>query len=528
MRPRFRHAMLGAALAAALGTSPPATAETVLHRGNGAEIESLDPARHETIPGLNVVLDAYEGLTVYGPDGRVAGGVAERWDISDDGRTYRFHLRENARWSNGDPVTAHDYVYSWIRVLDPKTKSPYAFFLDRIKGANAFRTGRTTDSATVGVRALDARTLEVELENPTPFFLVMLHSPATFAVHRATVEKFGDDWTRPEHFVGNGAYRLTEWKPNVRMVFVRNERYWDAKNVKIDKVVFYPIEEASEELTKFTKGELDVTYTVPDSLHDVLKARYESEYKPSDYFGTYYYQFNTSKPPFDNPQLRRALALAIDRDHIVRNITHGGEVPAYGLVPPGVAGYENPVADFKAMSQAQREAEAAAIMRDLGYSEARPLKLEILYNTAERHRLVSLALSEMWRKIHVDATLTNIEFKDVTERRRRGDFEVNRASWIGDYVDPMTFLENLTVGAQQNDPRYRNAAYTDLVLGSNAIADRAARMDQLERAEAMMLADLPVVPLYHYVNKRLVSRKVEGWRVNVLGYVLSQWLSKAD
>lgn len=528
MRPGIcRATLIATACFGAFGWSQQASAETVLHRGNGAEIESLDPAKQETIAGLHVVLDAYQGLTDVAPDGNIQTGVAERWEVSSDGKTYTFYLRDNARWSNGDPLTADDYVYSWIRALDPATKSPFAFFLDKVRGANAFRTGKVKDASAVGVKALDVRTLQVELENPTPYFLVMLRTPVTFAVHRATVEKYGDQWTRPENFVGNGAYRLTEWLPNVQMTFVKNGQYWDAGNVKVDKVVFYPIEDSSKELEKFSAGELDMTYTVPDDKHDELLKDFQDEYRQGPYFGTYYFQFNTKAAPFDNPQVRRALALAIDREHFVRDVAGGGEVPAYGLVPPGVPGYVNQSADFRHLTHEQRLAEAMRIMRTLGYSGSNPLRLEIMFNTSSRHKKFSETVKAMWQQIHVDATLLELDYKTVLERRRSGQFEVNRASWIGDYVDPATFLENLMIGTQQNDSRYESQHYTALVRASYSLADDKQRMAQLQKAEALMLADLPVAPVFHYVSKRLVSKNVIGWQNNALGFVLTRWLSKA-
>jgi oligopeptide transport system substrate-binding protein len=510
------------------GASNAAKAEAVLHRGNGSEIESLDPAKQETIAGLHVVLDAFEGLTDVGPDGEVAGRIAESWEISPDGKTYTFHLRANAKWSNGDPITAEDFVYSWIRALDPRTKSPFAFFLDRVRGANSFRTGKSSDATTVGVRALDSKTLRVELENATPYFLIMLRTPVTFAVHRATVERYGQQWTAPEHFVGSGAYRLTEWSPNVRMTLVKNEQYWDAASVRMDRVVFYPIEDSSKELEKFKAGELDMTYTVPDDKHEELLRDLKDEYRRGPYFGTYYFQFNTQVAPFDDVKVRRALALAVDRDYLVGQVAKGGEAPAYGLVPPGVPGYVNPSADFQSLAQEQRLAEAADIMRELGYSEAAPLQLEILFNTSSRHKSISEAVKTMWKRIHVEARLVELDYKAVLEIRRSGDFQVNRASWIGDYVDPTTFLENLMIDAPQNDSRYENPRYDELVRGSYAIADHQARMEQLQKAEALILADLPVAPVFHYVSKRLVSKRVSGWRNNPLGYVLTRTLSKSN
>lgn len=520
--------ILGLVTLSLVGISHAASAEVVLHRGNGSEIESLDPAKQETIAGLHVVLDAYEGLTDVGAEGKVTGRVAESWEVSSDEKTYIFHIRANARWSNGDPITAQDYVYSWIRALDPKTKSPFAFFLDKVRGAHDFRTGKNRDAATVGVRALDSKTLQVELENPTPYFLIMLRTPVTFAVHRATVEKFGDRWTRPENFVGNGAYRLTEWSPNVRMTFVKNERYWDSAGVRIDKVVFYPIEDSSKELARFKAGELDMTYTVPDDKHEELTRDFKAEYRTGPYFGTYYFQFNTKVAPFDDPKVRRALALAIDRDIMVKQVALGGEAPAFGLVPPGIPGYENQSADFRKLTQQQRLAEAVTIMRERGFSESHPLRIEILLNTSSRHRSFSEAAKHMWKQIHVEATLVETDYKAVIERRRSGDFQVNRASWIGDYVDPTTFLENLMIDAQQNDSRYQSQRYDELVRGSYALSDHELRMEQLQRAEALMLQDLPVAPVFHYVSKRLVSKRVSGWQNNVLGHVLTRTLSKSN
>lgn len=529
MKLKFKYgALLGLAFAATLSLSQMASAEMVINRGNASEPGSLDPAKQETVGEQYLSLDLFQGLTTYGPKGEVSPGAAEKWTVSDDGKTYTFTIRANAKWSNGEPLTAGDFVYSWLRALDPKTESPYAYFLDKIKGAADLRNGKTTDPATLGAKALDDKTLQVELENPTPYFLAMVRSPITFPVNKAAVEKAGDQWTQPANFVGNGAFKLTEWTPNSHITAVKNEHYWNAKNVKVDKVNYYPIEDEAEEFKKFRAGELDVTYTISPDQVDFAKKEMKDEYQVSPYFGTYYYQVCTEKAPFDNPKVRRALALAIDRDKIVKNVTKGGEIASYGWVPPGVPGYKGAAADFKKMSQKQRNAEAVKILKELGYTKENPLKLEILYNTSDRHKLIAVAIQDMWKAVNVDASLTNAEFKVVNQRRKECDFQVNRAGWIGDYVDPTTFAENFMIDSEQNDPHYKNQQYTDLVKGSNAIADPKARLKALADAEAILLKDLPILPIYTYVTQHMVSKKLKGWNFNILDYHPSEYLTKVQ
>lgn len=526
MKFKFLTASISAiALAVTLGLSDKAAAaEKVLRQGLGDEIESFDPGKQETVSAQYVSLDAFEGLTTYGPKGEIVPAAAKGWDLSDDGKTYTFHLRENAKWSNGDPVVAGDFVYAWLRVADPKTESPYAYFLDTVAGFADFRNGKTTDASTIAVKAVDDHTLQVTLANPVPYFPAMMRSPVTFPVHKGTIDKFGDQWTKPGNAVSNGAYMLSEWTPNTSLTLVKNPNYWDAANVKIDKVVYYPVQEGSEELKKFRAGELDVTYEVPDDQIAWIKANLKDEYHATPYFGTYYYQFNTSKAPFDNPKLRRALTLAIDRDQIVKKITQGGEIPAYTQVPPGVPGYKAEPADFKKMTQAQRNAEAKKIMKELGYSAEKPLKFEILYNTSERHKAIAVAIQNMWKAIGAEATLKNTEFKVVNQARHDGTFEVNRAGWIGDYVDPSTFLGNYQSDSEQNDPKYKNEKYDTLVKGADGIADPAQRMKQLAEAEAILLKDLPVAPIYTYVQKRMVSKRVQNWHFSILDYHPARFL----
>ncbi|HEX2580524.1 MAG TPA: peptide ABC transporter substrate-binding protein [Dongiaceae bacterium] len=506
-----------------------AHAETVLRLGNGDEPETLDPAKSETVVSFNILQDAFEGLVMFGPKGEVAPGTAEKWEISDDGKTYTFHLRTNAKWSNGDPVTANDFVSSWHRALDPKTNSPYAYYLDVVQGVHDFRTGKNTDANSIGIKAIDDHTVQIALNEPTPYFLSMLRLSVTYPTPKAVVDKFGDQWIKPGNIVSNGAYMVSEWTPNASVTLVKNPHYYDASKVKIDKVVYYPISDEAEELKRYKAGELDITYSdvAPDQI-PALKKSNPKELRIYPYFGTYYYAFNTRKKPFDNPKLRRALSMAIDRDLITKKITLGGEIPAYGFVPPGVAGYTPQKTDFASMRQQQRVAEAKKIMKELGYSESNPLKLEILYNTSDKHKKIAIAIQDMWKQIGIDVTLTNAEFKVVRDRAHKGDFDVLRVGWIGDYVDPTTFTDIGLSDSEQNDAKYNNPKFDELERGQAKIADTKKRFAHIQAAERILLKDLPNMPIYYYVSPRMVSLKVKNWNPSPLDYHPTRWLSLSE
>ena len=522
---RFRVAALASVLV--LGSAFAAHAEQVLHRGNGAEPETLDPHKSTGVTEYNIEADLYEGLVTLTPDGKQIPGAAQSWDVSDDGTVYTFHIRPDAKWSNGDPLTADDFVYSLRRAVDPKTASDYAPMLKPIKNADEIVAGKLGLDK-LGVEAVDPHTLKITLNGPTPFILGILNHNIAMPVHKATVEKYGDQWTRPGNAVTNGAFMMKDWVPQSQITLVKNPNFHDAAKVKLDKIVYYPTEDIAEELKRYRAGELDVTYEVPSDQIKWLEANMKDEFQHSPYFGTYYYVINLTKEPLGSQQkLREALALTIDRDVLTDKITQAGEIPAYSWVPPGVPGYEQQSTDFKGMTQADRDKLAKKLYAEAGYGPDKPLKIELLYNTSENHKKIAVAIASMWKqKLGVDVALTNQEWKVYLDTRDEKNFQIARAAWIGDYVDPLNFLELFRSDAgKRNDAGYNNPKFDKLLDEAALPQNLANRMKLLAEGEKVFLTDLPLIPIYHYVTKHMVSKKVAGWEFNVLDIHKSQYLS---
>jgi oligopeptide transport system substrate-binding protein len=494
-------------------------AEQVLHWGNASEPQSLDPHRSEGTPDSNIQRDLFEGLINELPNGDLIPGAAASWEISDDLLTYNFNLRREARWSNGDPVTAEDWVYSLQRSLDPKTLSRYTFILSPILNADAIAAGELPSSQ-LGVRAIDDYTLEIKLEGPTPYFLGLLTHSMAYAVHRPSIEAHGDRFTRPGNLVTNGAFVLDDWVVQSYVKLVRNPHYWDNADTILDEVWFYVTEDQSAELRRYRADELDITYTVPKRQMDWIRDNLGDEMAFAPYLGSYYYSFNTTRPPFkDNPDLRRALSLAINRDIITRDITNAGEIPAYGLVP-AVNGYVGQQMPEAAWTQDQREAEARRLYAEAGYSAANPLRTEIMYNTQEDHRRIAVAIAAMWQQVlGVEASILNQEWKVFLDtKRQKIDTQVVRNGWIGDYNDANSFAELLLSTSGLNDAGYASPEYDALVRAASREGDLVRRADLLQQAEAVMLEDMPVLPIYFYVTSRLVKPWIGGYEPNIMDH----------
>jgi oligopeptide transport system substrate-binding protein len=530
MKHALRKFLLPAFAAAALMASTSLVqAEMVFHRGNGAEPETINPHKSTGVTEANIEADIFEGLTTYAPNGDIIPGAAESWEISDDGKTYTFHLRKNAKWSNGDPVTAADFVFGLQDAVNPETAADYAPILDVIVNATAIRKAEEKDMSKLGATAVDDHTLKIELTGPTPYFLGLLRHPISYPVHKATVEKFKDDWTKPGNIVSNGAYQLTEWTPQASLTYVKNPNYWDAANVKVDKVVMYPTEDLAEELKRFKAGELHATYDAPSEQIPDLEANYADEFKNTPYLGTYYYVVNLTREPLGaQADLRKALSLAINREILVSKITQGGEAPAYSWVPP-MTNYKQAFVDFKDAPQAQRLVEAAALLAKHGYTKLTPLKVELLYNTSENHKKIAVAVQSMWKQLGVEATLRNEEWKVYLETRDKKQFDVARAAWIADYDDPINFLDMfLSDAGERNDAGYNNAKYDELVKATATETDPAKRMQMFHDAEQVFLNDTAMIPIYHYTSQHMVSKKVAGWEYNILDFHLARFISIAE
>ncbi|WP_341938096.1 peptide ABC transporter substrate-binding protein [Marinimicrobium sp. C2-29] len=502
--------------------------EQILHMGNGDEPSDVDPHTTTGIPEYFIQKALFEGLVSKHPETlEVVPGVAERWDVSEDNRVFTFHLREDARWSNGDPVTAEDFVWSWERALMPALGNQYAYSLFVVENAEAYHRGEIEDFSEVGVKALDERTLEVTLANPTSYFLQLLDHHSMFPVHRDTVLAHGDmdergtRWTRPENFVGNGAFTIEEWSPGRVFVVAKTDQYWDADQVELQEIHFHPIQQVTTEERMFRSGQLHVTNTMPTSKISVYREADHPALRLNPYLGTYFYLINTEREPYDDVRVRQALAYSIDRESIVENITQAGERPAYALTPPGTLGY-TPEAQVPYDPELARE-----LLAEAGYpgGEGMP-KVEILYNTMEDHKKIALAIQQMWRReLNVDVTLRNQEWKVYLNSKRISDFDLARLGWIGDYVDPSTFLDLFITDGGNNNTGWGNEQYDELLRKAARSASREERYDYFQQAESILMEEVPLIPLYNYTTKRLVSPSVKGWYDNIMDYHPYKYLS---
>jgi oligopeptide transport system substrate-binding protein len=514
------------ALSIAMLAAGATRADTVLNRGNGAEPETLDPQILTGVPEANIAYDLYEGLTTLDDHGNPTGGVAKSWDISDDGKVYTFHLRDDAKWSNGQPITADDVVYTLRRIVDPKVNAEYAYIYSPIVNADEITGGKEKDLSKLGVVAVDPHTVKITLKASTPYFTGLLAHTSSQIVSKAAVDKYGDQWTRPGHSLSSGAYMVKEWKPQSVIVLVKNPYFHDAANVKIDKINYYPTEDIDEEFKRFRAGELDITETVPSSQIGVARSKFKGEFHNAAYFGTYFYAINMEKQPLGQQQkLRDALSMAVDREAIVNKILRGGQLPAYSWMPPGLPGYEQQKLAFALQPMKQRIARAKQIFKEAGYGPGKPLQIEILYNTHEDHKKIAIAISSMWKALGVQVKLVNQEWKVYLETRKH-NYQVARAAWIGDYLDPSDFMEQyLSDAGDSNFLHYNNKGYDDLLHEAAAEPNQAARMKLFQESEKIFLTDEPLIPIYHYVNLHMISHKLAGWNDNLLGYNLTRYLA---
>ncbi len=493
--------------------------EQVLHLGNLSEPKDLDPHLVTGVSEHNVLSALLEGLVTEDPRTlEPVPGVAARWEVSEDGLRYRFHLRPEARWSNGDPVTAADFAFAFQRMLSPRLGAPYAYMLYVLKGAEAFHRGAHEDFAQVGVRVPDPHLLELTLNAPTPYFLALLSHNAWMPVHPPTILKFGPldqigaAWTPPEHFVGNGPFTLATWAPGQRIVVRRSETYWDRAVVRLREIHYHAIGDHNIEERAFRAGQLHVTGTVPIDRIAHYRERLPERLMIEPYIGCYYYQFNTRRPPLDDTRVRRALAMAVDRDLLVRHVTRGGEPPAEHFTPPDLAGYT-------ARARLPSDPEAArALLAEAGFPGGAGFpKLELLYNNSDAHARVAQAVQQMWKQVlGIDITLVNMEWKVYLAHTVEGRYDIARAGWIGDYLDPNSFLDLWVTGGGNNRTGWENPAYDALIAEAARTPDPDARREVFQQAEALLLAEAPILPLYFYRSKSLIHPAVRGWHPNLL------------
>ena len=498
------------------GTAPSqAPGVAVLHRGNGAEPKTLDPHHTEGTWEANVVGELMMGLTTEDQDANPVPGAALSWDTSADGKTWTFHLRDH-QWSDGMPVTAQDFVYAWQRILNPKTAAQYASLLYIFKNAEAVNGGKMPVEA-LGAKAIDDKTVQVELEHPAPYIpeLVMHHS--SYPVPRHLVEAQGDNWTKPGTYVGNGAFLLKEWIPNDHITIEKNPKFFDAANVKLEQVVFYPTVDADAALKRFRAGELDVQDPLPISQLDWLKANMPEVLEIGPYLGIGYIVLNQSRKPFDDVRVREALNLAYDRETMTEKIIRLGEPPAYGLVPPGVANYPNENAfAFKQLSQPDRIKRAQDLMRQAGFGPNNRLRKIYSISTAPDARRVAAVLQQMWKEIYVDIDLQPSEVQINYMKLQSGDFDIGGAGWVGDFNDARNFLFLLmTNNGGFNYGRYKNPQFDALMQQSDLEPDLVKRGQLMSQAEAIALKDFALIPSRFLRTSNLVRPYVKGWKANI-------------
>ncbi len=481
---------------------------------NGAEPESLDPALISGVPESRIIGALFEGLTTYNPEGGEAlPGMAKSWDVSEDGKVYTFHLRD-ANWSDGIPVTAYDFEWSILRTLAPETASAYAWFPGMfIKNANEYSNGDISDASKVGVKALDEKTLKLELVGPLPYVLGALSHYSFFAVPKHVVEKYGDEWTQPGKLVGNGSFVLKDWKPQSYIDVVKNPKYYAAENVKLNGVRFYAIDDTNTGYNMYLNGELDWMTTIPGDKMDSASLR--ADYQVAPQLSAYYYVLQTEKVPTNNPLVRKALAKGFDRQALVDKVLKAGQMPAWGIVPEMV-GYE-------ALGDPAVEAdveEAKELLAEAGYPNGAGLPtLTILYNTSEGHKKIAEFIQQEWKNnLGVNVVLENQEWKTYLSTRRAGEFQIARAGWVGDYEDPNTFLDMFVKGSAMNGGKYDNPEYDALIFEAAQMPAGPERFAVLSEAENILInEDQAIIPFYYYTSNNLIDLDVwGGWYPNIM------------
>ncbi len=498
------------------------TIDGVLHFGNGTEPQTVDPHIATGVPEHHVITALFEGLTTKNPYTlEPEPGVAESWDISPDGMTYTFHLRQNASWSNGDLMTAEDFRWSWERALTPELASEYAYMYYPVLNAEAFTTGKIDDFSQVGVKVIDDYTLEVQLRAPTPYFLQLLDHYSTYPIHRATVEAFGaktdrlSRWSREGNIVSNGPFELTEWQISSHIRVEKRANYWGSDNVKLNAIVYYPTENLTTEERMFRDGLIHRTEEVPLDKVPVYLEEDPDSIVIAPYLSSYFYLINTTKAPMDDVRVRRALSMAVDRELLNETVLENIMSPAYYLTPPGTVGYEPPVTFGYDPEQAR------ALLAEAGYPNGEGFPtFEILYNTQENHRRIAIAIQEMWREtLNIDVDIVNQEWQVYLESVDNLAYDVARRGWVGDYVDPNTYLDMYITGGGNNSTGFSNTRYDEIMLNEAPLKlDTEERFALYREAETILMEHMPIIPIYIYQTKNLKHPDLKGAPSNIMDH----------
>jgi len=508
------------------GTHRRVTDAATFLRGNGAEPESLDPHLSTGTQDDFIMGDLMVGLMTEDPMCRPIPGMAKEWATSPDGLTWTFVLRE-ALWSDGVPVTAEDFVFAWRRILAPGLAAPYAYFLYFLKNAAAINAGKLQGTA-LGVHAPDAHTLEMKLEHPTPYMLELLMHASTYPLPRHVVTAKGRNWARPGNHVGNGAYTLKSWIPNGHILVEKNPRFFDAANVAIDKIYFYPTDDYSAALQRMRAGELDIQTRVPVQRIDWIRANLPEIYAPVPILVTEYVQVNHIREPFVDVRVREAISLALNREVIAQRIRRVGDVPAYALVPPGTANYPSGIRlAFKSMPYPARIERAQSLMRSAGFGEKKRLKTTFMIRSTAPgpYRSVAAAIQQMLALTYIDITILPTDFQVFLAQTRAHDFDMYEGAWSADFNDAATFLELLQTGGGNNDGVYSNPAFDAALAAAHQDRDLASRGRKLADAETIALNDHGIMPLFNWVSPNMVWPYVKGWHENPMDKHRSRWIS---
>jgi oligopeptide transport system substrate-binding protein len=502
-------------------TGAQAKVPQVFRYGNFAEPQDLDPQVVQGVPEFHLLTALSEGLLVPDPgDLHPIPGLASSWEVSPDGIVYTFHLRDNIRWSDGSPITADDFLMSWKRVLSPKLASEYAYLIfNFVKGAKDYNEGKTTDFSQVGLKATDGRTLQVTLNYPTPFLPKIIANhyawdpvPVKVLLRYGALDDRSTQWTRAGNLVSSGPFMLKEWTPQVRIVTVRNPNYWDAAHVKLDEVDFLPTEDIPAEERMFRSGQVDRTQEIPQDKIGAYRKDHPEFLHIDPYLGVYFYRCNVSRPPLDDKRVRKALALAIDRESLVRNVSRGGERPAYAVSYPGDTGYTPRARLSGTIDDARR------LLAEAGYPGGKGMPpIQLLYNTSANNKQVAEAIQEMWRStLGVNIDLLNEEWKVYLDSQHTHNYQMERSGWIADYPDPHVFLEIWETGNGNNDTLWSNPQYDRLLHEALRAKDDAARYEIYQKMDAILVDECPVIPIYYYTRPYLMSTRVKGYSPNLM------------
>jgi oligopeptide transport system substrate-binding protein len=526
----FSVAIFQSARAAEIPVGTKLSRKQVLNRGNGAEIPTIDPQKVDDAQGANVIGDLFEPLVKENSEGNIIPAGASSWAVSKDGLTYTFSLQKYAKWSNGDPVTAHDYVFGMQRLVDPKLASDVAFLLSNVKNADLINQG-TQPMSSFGVMALDNLTLQITLNKVTPYMLEVLANTNLAPMNKKAMEKYGNKFFKEGNLVSNGPYILKYWKVGDKLTLVKNLNYWDAKKTIIEEVNFYPTQNLNTEEQMFFTGQLDITNEISMDSYDKLKSELGNEVISNPYLTSYWFSFNLKNPPFkDNLKLRQALSMAVDRDIISKQVTRRGEMPSYDIVAKGVKNYNQFVYDWAHYPYKERVEKAKNLYREAGYSAAKPLHINILYNTNENSKKLVLAVASMWKQVlGVNASVENQEWKVFLNSRGNRKFEVAWNRWIADYNDASSFIDLSRSDNSHNNSYYMNSKYDVLSKKAATELDLDKRKKIFEQASSLLMNDYTVVPLYSAVSTHLVKNYVGGFsRKNSLAPIRTFDLYIAD